>query len=70
METTTENVANIEETQPNYWLNALVFEEAREKEQFLEIRNHNDVMTRPVWTLSSSLTMFSECQRDDLEVPT
>ena len=38
-----------------------------EKEMFIEYTNQNNVMTRPVWRLMSSLDMFKNCETDGLE---
>lgn len=67
-----ENVENIEfitennETQSNYWLNAVILENREERNKFLECTNDNGVMTRPIWTLMNKLEMFKECQCTDL----
>ena len=54
----------------NYWLNALLLDEAN-----LELRNElldkiNDagIMTRPAWTLLHKLSMFQDCPRMDLSI--
>ena len=33
----------------------------------MKITNDNGVMTRPIWTLMSKLSMFKDCQSDGLE---
>ncbi|OAI06607.1 LegC family aminotransferase [Methylomonas methanica] len=52
--------------QSNYWLNALLLNDAGEREQFLTDSNAQGVMTRPLWELMSSLPMYSQCQHDGL----
>ncbi|QKF91982.1 LegC family aminotransferase [Campylobacter sp. CCUG 57310] len=50
----------------NYWLNALLFDDPKDKAEFLEISNINGVMTRPIWRLLSELDMFKTFQTDEL----
>ena len=56
--------------QSNYWLNALLLDEAHasERDRLLAASNDQGIMTRPVWTLMSSLPMYQECPRMDLTV--
>ena len=51
----------------NNWLNAIVFESKLDRDKFLKYTNDNGVMTRPIWHLMSGLTMFKDCQRDELK---
>ncbi|EAI9960571.1 LegC family aminotransferase [Campylobacter coli] len=53
-------------TRPNFWLNAIMFENIKDKESFLEYSNKNGVMTRPIWVLSNELEMYKDCQCSDL----
>jgi aminotransferase in exopolysaccharide biosynthesis len=50
----------------NYWLNVLILEDRKTRDEFLEYTNANGVMTRPVWELMSRLPMFKDCQVGDL----
>lgn len=52
--------------QSNYWLNAIILEDRKQKEEFLEYTNANKVMTRPIWGLMNNLPMFKDCQTDAL----
>ncbi len=54
----------------NYWLNALLLDEAHahERDQLLADTNDAGIMTRPAWTLMSSLPMYRTCPRMDLAV--
>lgn len=52
--------------QSNYWLNAIILPNKKERDSFLEYTNQNGVMTRPIWKLMSRLSMFKDCQTDDL----
>jgi len=51
----------------NYWLNAILLSDQKEKKQFLEFTNNNGVMTRPIWKIMSDLEMFKDCQKDNLK---
>lgn len=53
-------------TQSNYWLNALVFKDLLERNEFLQYSNSQGVMTRPIWTLMNKLAPFQHCQHDGL----
>jgi len=51
----------------NFWLNAIVLADKKQRDTFLEDTNSNGVMTRPIWMLMNRLEMFKSCQRDQLE---
>jgi len=51
----------------NYWLNAILLQDKKERDGFLEYSNRYGVMTRPVWALMSELPMFSDCQCGNIE---
>jgi len=53
-------------SQSNYWLNALLLDSREERDAFLEHTNRSGVMTRPAWRLMSKLAMFKQCQNDGL----
>jgi perosamine synthetase len=59
-------VAGIEHSEANCWLNAVVLNDKSERDDFLKETNEAGVMTRPVWSLMSSLEMFKFCQKTDL----
>ncbi len=50
----------------NYWLNTLICQEAKQRDEFLNFTNSNGVMTRPIWTPMHKLPMFSESLSDQL----
>ena len=52
----------------NFWLNAIILEDIKARDEFLKITNENGVMTRPVWNLMNELPMYRQCQADDLRV--
>lgn len=51
----------------NYWLNAIVFKDRKEREQFLAYSREKNIQTRPVWTLMPKLPMYRHCQCTSLE---
>jgi len=50
----------------NYWLNAILLQDAAERDKFLALSNKEGVMTRPAWRLMTNLPMFQNCQTDTL----
>ncbi len=50
----------------NYWLNALIFKDKNERNEFLTISNNAGVKTRPFWRLMSRLPMYEKCQASNL----
>jgi len=43
----------------NYWLNAILLPNRKERDEFLKFTNENGVMTRPIWQLMNKLEMFN-----------
>ena len=60
-------VKGIDGTSANHWLNAIILDSREDRDDFLKLTNNNNVMTRPIWTLMSKLSMFKGCQTDGLE---
>jgi perosamine synthetase len=56
--------------QSNYWLHALLLDEAHAgaRDAILSATNAAGVMTRPAWTLMHELPMFAPCPRMELPV--
>ena len=50
----------------NYWLNAILFKNRGERDEFLKYSNENKIMTRPVWELMNNLSMYKDCLTGDL----
>jgi perosamine synthetase len=50
----------------NYWLNAVLFDNRKERDDFLEFSNAQKVMTRPAWILMNKLPMFTDCIHGDI----
>ena len=55
------------ECKSNYWLNAIILKDKRQRDGFLEKTNFSGVMTRPIWTLMNKLPAFSKAQCGNLE---
>jgi len=53
--------------EPNCWLNALLFEDTEERDNFLAETNAMNVATRALWPLVSDLPRFSECTGTDAD---
>ena len=67
---TAQNMCFVEEpkeSRSNYWLNAILLNDLKQRDEFLEYTNTNGVMTRPIWTLINKLEMFKNCQHDPLK---
>jgi aminotransferase in exopolysaccharide biosynthesis len=56
-----------EHCKSNYWLNAILTKDRKQRDELLEYTNKNGVMTRPIWELMNRLPMFAGCQTDELE---
>ncbi|PHO11970.1 aminotransferase DegT [Malaciobacter marinus] len=50
----------------NYWLQAIKLSSKMQRNKFLEYTNQNGVMTRPIWKLMNELEMFKDCQSTTL----
>jgi aminotransferase in exopolysaccharide biosynthesis len=59
-------VKAIKGNKANHWLNTIILDSREERDNFLKFTNQNNVMTRPIWTLMSKLSMFKDCQKDSL----
>ena len=61
-----EFVSEKKNTEANYWLNALILKDRKERDEFLEQTNEAGIMTRPIWELMNKLPMFKDYQCGDL----
>lgn len=57
-----------EHSRSNYWLNAILLDNIKEREEFLEFTNANGVQTRPVWKLMHKLPPYKAYERTELPV--
>jgi len=63
------NIEYIQEPQyahSNYWLNAVLLKDKKQRDSFLQYTNDNGIMTRPIWRLMNKLDMFKDAQCSDL----
>jgi len=54
------------ECRSNYWLNGVVCEDKKQRDELLDCTNSEGVMTRPIWALMNHLPMYQRCRRGDL----
>ena len=51
----------------NYWLQAIIVNDIKNRDKILEFTNKNGVMTRPIWKLMNELEMFKYAQCTNLD---
>jgi aminotransferase in exopolysaccharide biosynthesis len=51
----------------NYWLNTVLFEDRKRRDEFLAQTNDAGVMTRPLWALMADLPMYAKHENDGLK---
>ena len=61
-----EFITQPQNSEANYWLNAVILKNRGQRDEFLHYTNDRGVMTRPVWTLMNKLEMFRDCQCGDM----
>ena len=54
-------------TTSNYWLNAIVLKDLKERNSFLEQTNLKGIFTRPIWRAMDKLAMYKNAQKSNLE---
>lgn len=62
----TQFITEPENSKSNYWLNAILLDNRKERDEFLEYTNKQGIMTRPVWELMNRLPMFKDAHCEDL----
>lgn len=50
----------------NYWLNAILLKDRKQRDEFLKYTNDHGIMTRSIWKLMNKLEMFKDCQCGNL----
>lgn len=50
----------------NYWLNGVICEDKKQRDELLDSTNNEGVMTRPIWALMNHLPMYKNCRQGDL----
>ncbi|MFW9270429.1 LegC family aminotransferase [Pseudomonas sp. NR3] len=51
----------------NYWLNAVICDNALQRDELLKATNENGVMTRPIWKLMNHLPLYAKCPQGELK---
>jgi perosamine synthetase len=51
----------------NYWLNSILLNDLRQRDEFLKYTNDFGIMTRPTWRPINQLDMYKNCQAMSLE---
>lgn len=54
------------DSKANYWLNAILLKDRKEREEFLEYTNSNGVQTRPIWTLMYKMPPYANCEKTEM----
>ncbi|MDP2366004.1 MAG: LegC family aminotransferase [Ignavibacteria bacterium] len=57
----------LENSRSNFWLNSVILNNLKERNQFLNYTIDNGVMTRPIWRLMNKLEMYKNCQTGNLD---
>ena len=55
------------DSRSNFWLNAVICEDRRQRDALLQATNGDGIMTRPVWQLMHTLPLFADALRDGQE---
>ncbi len=50
----------------NYWLNTILLDNKKEKEELIKICTKENIMVRPIWKPLHTLDMYKECQCEDM----
>lgn len=59
-------VTEPKDARSNYWLNAVILKDRKQRDEFLEYTNKNNIMTRSIWRLMNKLEMFKDTECGDL----
>lgn len=59
-------VTEPKDSKANYWLNAILLKDRKEREEFLEYTNSNGVQTRPIWTLMYKMPPYEKCEHTEM----
>ncbi len=61
-------ISEPEDCRSNYWLNAILVPDRKERDRILKKCNEAEVMVRPAWKLLNRLPMYEKCQCAPLAV--
>jgi perosamine synthetase len=56
-----------EEATSNYWLNVVILNDRKQRDEFLRYTNQHGVMTRPAWELMNKLPMYKDCVQGNID---
>ncbi len=56
-----------EEATSNYWLNVVILNDRKQRDEFLRYTNLHGVMTRPAWELMNKLPMYKDCVQGNID---
>ena len=62
-----ELIKPINNSSSNNWLNAIIFKNINERNEFIEDAISSNIGVRPIWQLMSELPMYKKCLNDDLK---
>jgi aminotransferase in exopolysaccharide biosynthesis len=65
-ESTIQHINEPPNSRSNFWLNAILLNNRKERDEFLEYTNENGIKTRPIWRLMNKLNMFKDCKTGNL----
>ena len=51
----------------NYWLNSVVLDSKKQRDEFLSFTNEKQVMTRAIWKPMHTLPMYKKYEKHNLE---
>lgn len=60
-------ISEPKDSRSNYWLNAIIFPKAADRDAFLKQTNTNGVMTRPIWSLLNKQNYLPNVLHDALQ---
>lgn len=60
-------ISEPKDSRSNYWLNAIIFSKAEDRDAFLKHTNSNGVMTRPIWSLLNKQNYLPNVLHDALQ---
>lgn len=61
-------VTSPEFSRPNYWLNTVIFDSFKTRDDFIKFAHKNKVLVRPAWRLLNTLPMYKDCYVYNIDV--
>ena len=53
-------------TESNYWINTIILNNRKERNNFLGSTNENGIITHSAWELMNRLVMYKDCQTENI----